>query len=209
MYTFPISNDCQNLSGQQIPSTAIYSNGMWVDLNPESPFFGSEGVYRLNNNTILILLNDTNGNGSMCYEEWGGPRSVNTSVVSHDKLWEGEWLPILWQAGVPGTEEESCCLPDGPIIVEEDIINQDIVYMWKARNCTACGDLRSHVSVHNVSIVGGAGYEVDYSTASFVYLINNTLIYNSPQCLIQFELVPPTACNSTNTTTNSTDNESG
>lgn len=199
---FPTNENCGQFSGQTKNVTEQTFNGIWVDQDEQSPLFGYTGIYRLNNKTVLLVHNDTNDN--TCWEEWGGIDSIVTNAdVPMNKSWEGAWNATSWVSALAGFEDTLCCVPDLPVLVTQDLETQTISWAYRNPDCDACGTARSMVYMHNISIVGGGGFDNEVAdNAALIYSVNDTVVYVTPSCAITFEMIMPKKCdNSTGTDT--------
>jgi len=199
---YPNNTACLANSGQTITAYEVMYNGMWDDTNATSPLFGTMGLYRLNNNTEIIWLNDVNNpNGGMCFEEWGNGLSTVTNATANITVnWEGAWLATEF---TPTFDGAPCCVPVVPVLVHQDNFTETITYTWWAPQCPTCGTLADMVTVSNVSIAGGFNAALDNVTGTelFIYLINpNTIVALTAYCSIQYTYVTPTGCPAVNAT---------
>jgi hypothetical protein len=229
-FVYPLDVACGNYSGETMNFTYPYANGIFMDqvaMFTGVFFINNRTVGTLANDTY-------NQEAGMCWAIWSPINSSNDSNTSNDsessneadglltdteagndsesgdssnttttKLWEGAWNVVSYNStNTSASVEESCCVPDSSVLVYED--TSSIFYMFRAPDCPACGTVASTVSVHNVTITNGVGLETAFGQLSYLYMINNTVVFVSPQCYIVYEQVVPRVCNETGNTTNDT-----
>jgi hypothetical protein len=193
--TVPNNTACGSNSGKTFNITETNYNGFWLDVDSNSPLYGYSGLKFLNNGTVLVVVSDF-VTGSQCWQLWGNENSTysSNSPPPTAKAWEGAWTPQSWIAATIGDESRLCCLPAQPVLLKEDLETQTINFLYYSADCEACSPFNNTVRSHNVSVVGGGGYDADDINKGFSYLVDGQFVYATSLCTIRFKKVEPKSC---------------
>jgi hypothetical protein len=189
--SFPTDDSCGDLSGQEIQQNETTHNGFWYDNDTNSILYEAAGVYFINNRTAWTWQRDVANPKHFCWTDWTTTSSIATNEVAPtEKRWEGGWelVTALSADGSP------CCLTDLPILVIEDLATQTISVMWRNPDCDACGDLSNTVASSNMSVVGGAGYFTSPFLYTYLFLVDESVIYANPLCAAEYQKIVAPTC---------------
>ena len=161
---------------EEIEINEMIINGQFIDLKRHSHMRGVYGLYRPNNDTILI---DPGFSGN-CIWILGSKKSIKTNTTDANNAinWAGSWKIDEMYPAVP---DGTCCRPDEPLHIKQDrktnTISYDLHYDSKRKNC----DISTNETIHlNVSIFGG-GFTHRHVRGFF--LRNQSILVESGECV--------------------------